>query len=500
MRKHILTLGHDSLIYGVGSVALRLSGIITLPIYARVFAPDQLANLELATAAFSLLFGVMDLGLTSAFVRSYFDYGDDDPEGVNERHVIVSTAFSVILTVTALVAVALIAFRQFVGHVIFVHPGETRLVVLVGLMLPPAMVTSVTCQLMRVRRERRAFVISAAIGSVMTIAVGPLLILVFHAGIQAVLIGQLAGSVASAVYGAWVIRRWLQPRFSKQRLVEMLKYGLPFLPTAAAFWAVALVDRFMIEHLSNLDQLGQYAVANRVTVLIPLVLLGFSTAYSPFILRLYSEDRDLERIVRGRTLTYVTVGIAFVGVALSLFAREMIEVIAPSYRVAFKAVGLLLIGIGSYGLCSVLGAGMSLTRKTYWNMLFASIGAAVNIGLNYILIPHDGMVGAAAATAVGYVVIASLYYANAQRIYRTPYELKKILGTVALALPAGALGVLTYPNLATALVIKGAVLIAFPVALIAVGIITIPRAPGVPQSGRWPPLASVLRQIRALRG
>ncbi|HEY3727757.1 MAG TPA: oligosaccharide flippase family protein [Solirubrobacteraceae bacterium] len=476
MRKHILRLGHDSLIYGLGSVGRRLAGIITLPLYARAFGPKEFANLELAVATYSLLGGVVDLGLTSAFVRSFFDYGKDR-EGIRGRRLVVSTSFSVIFGSSFFLATALVVFRDFAARVIFVHPGEAeiQLVVLVAAMIPLGEAAILTAQLMRVCNERRSFVISTVVGSVITLAVGPVLVFGLHTGVQGVLVGQLAGFIASAAYGAVIARRWLRLRFSRTRLAEMLRYGLPFLPTAAAFWALALLDRFMIARLSGLGQLGEYAVANRVTAPIPLILFGFATAYSPFILQLWKENREMELAVRGRTLTYVTVVIACVAVALSLFAREIIAVVAPSYHTAYKAVGLLLLGIGSYGLCSVIAAGMSITRKTYWNMLFSGIGAGVNLGLNFLLIPAYGMIGAAAATAVGYGVITLLYYANAQRIYRTPYEPSKILATVALAIPAGALGLVAYPNIAVALLVKGAVLLAFPAALVAVGIIPLQR-------------------------
>ncbi len=494
MRKHILSLGHDSLVYGIGSVAQRMAGIITLPIYARVFAPGQLADIELATATYSLLAGVLDLGLTSAFIRSFFDFGDD-PEGTTERQLIVSTAFTVILANTLLIASVFVLFKGFVNGIVFVHANHERLVLLVGLMIPPGMVAWLTSQLLRVGRRRRAFVILTGSGSIVTLALGPALILGFHLGLQAVLIGQLAGFTLSAVYGVWVTRRWLKLRFSRAHLVQMLKYGLPFLPTAAAFWAVSLIDRFMIERLSSLNQLGQYAVAYRVTSLIPMLLFGFSTAYGPFIMRLWSDDPDLEKRVRGRTFTYVAIIISFVAVVLSLFAREIVDVVAPSYHLAYKAVGLILIGICSYGLCSVLGAGMSLTRKTYWNMAFSAVGAAVNIGLNVFLIPVYGMVGAAFATAVGYGVITLLYYLNGQRIYHTPYEGKKVLGTMALAVVAGAFGRIAYPNEATALLVKAAVVVAFLVAIVALGIVRSPRMPGW---RRWRSWVGIPREDRML--
>lgn len=384
---------------------------------------------------------------------------------------IASTAYTVILSGSLLVAAGLIAFRAPVAGLVFDDQGRASLVVLLGLMLPAALSGAFFQQIMRVRFQPWRFLVSNLGGAVITIGVPLVLVLALDQGIEGVLVGQIAGFVAAAAYGLWSVRKQLALRFSGAQLRTMLAFGLPFLPAAAAFWVVSVIDRYMLRYLSSLDELGQYAIANRVTSVLPMALLGFTAAYSPFILRLWSEDPDAERVLRGRTLTYMVVLIAFVCVGTSLFAREIIWLIAPNYDNAYRAVGLILVGAGAYGICSITGAGMSITRKTPWLMLFSLFGAAVNVGLNFALIPAWGMLGAAAATAVAYSVISALYYYKGQRLYPTPYDLRKVLGTIALALPACGLGAIAYPTLAFALPLKVAVLTAFSLALVALRII-----------------------------
>ncbi len=50
--------------------------------------------------------------------------------------------------------------------------------------------------------------------------------------------------------------------------------------------------------------------------------------------------------------------------------------------------------------------------------MYAMIAAVVNLGLNFLLIPAWGQVGAAVATAVGYILLALLYHRGAQRVPR----------------------------------------------------------------------------------
>ena len=54
-------------------------------------------------------------------------------------------------------------------------------------------------------------------------------------------------------------------------------------------------------------------------------------------------------------------------------------------------------------------------------------GAAVNIGLNVLLIPRYGMVGAAIATLVAYVALLLGMTLYSQRVYPVPYQWRRVL-------------------------------------------------------------------------
>jgi O-antigen/teichoic acid export membrane protein len=85
-------------------------------------------------------------------------------------------------------------------------------------------------------------------------------------------------------------------------------------------------------------------------------------------------------------------------------------------------------------------------------------GAAVNIALNFWLIPAYGMVGASISTAAAYVVLFVGMTLYAHRVYPVPYQWRRVLTSVGvavgltvaaraahLALAPSALLVLAYP-------------------------------------------------------
>jgi O-antigen/teichoic acid export membrane protein len=164
--------------------------------------------------------------------------------------------------------------------------------------------------------------------------------------------------------------------------------------------------------------------------------------------------------------------LSLAGLVLTLFAKEIIAVAAPQFGQAYKAVGPLILGTVMYGLGSLVAIGLSIAKRTGRLALLSVLAAAVNIGLNFAFIPPFRIVGASLATAIGYGVLAVSFYRAAQHVYPTPYELRKVLTTLALASLLGAVGVLPLHPEGIAIAVKLLAIAVFVVGLRLTGTIT----------------------------
>jgi O-antigen/teichoic acid export membrane protein len=144
-----------------------------------------------------------------------------------------------------------------------------------------------------------------------------------------------------------------------------------------------------------------------------------------------------------------------------------VKVLAPSspgfYR-ADEAVGLLSFGAAAYAGYTVLAIGIGRARQTQFNWIISGVAAALNIGLNFALIPRYGMMGAAISTAAAYVALFGGMAVNSQRVYPVAYQWRRVLtlASVAIALTAVGYEVRSLP-LAIALCI------AYPLVLLPLG-------------------------------
>ena len=135
-------------------------------------------------------------------------------------------------------------------------------------------------------------------------------------------------------------------------------------------------------------------------------------------------------------LALLTAGLSAVGEP-ALKAMTHGRILAPadprwsevSVAIAFTAIGVLFQGV--YLLTSI---GLNITRRTQYYPVATVTAALVNVGLNVLLIPSHGIIGAAWANGAAYAVQAALGFMLSQRFYPVSYE----WGRIARALGAAA--------------------------------------------------------------
>ena len=131
---------------------------------------------------------------------------------------------------------------------------------------------------------------------------------------------------------------------------------------------------------------------------------------------------------------YLLVLASWLALALGALSPWLVELLTnPRYQRAEKGVPLLAFAVAIYAGYTVLAIGSGRARRTQLNWVVTGTGAAVNIGLNFWLIPRWGMVGAAISTAAAYVVLFVGMTWYAQHVYPVPYQWRRIVTVVGAA-------------------------------------------------------------------
>ena len=156
----------------------------------------------------------------------------------------------------------------------------------------------------------------------------------------------------------------------------------------------------------------------------------------------------------------------WVATGLTLLSPWIVDwLAAPSFEDSSRVVGPLAFAAVAFGGYIVVAIGVGRARRTQFNWVVTGAAAAVNVTLNLILIPPYGMMGAAVATIAAYATMFVGMSWWAQRIYRVPYQWRRVL-TAALAGAALAVaGKLLDANFGVALLLA----LVYPLALLPLG-------------------------------
>ena len=126
-----------------------------------------------------------------------------------------------------------------------------------------------------------------------------------------------------------------------------------------------------------------------------------------------------------------------------LLSRWIVRALAaPEFFDSYETIGLVSTGVMLYALYLVLVIVLGRTGRTEFNFPATGAGTVVNIGLNLVLLPSMGIVGAGVSLVASYAVVLVLMYVFTQRLFPVPYEwlrLGQAVGLAALLVAAGEL-------------------------------------------------------------
>lgn len=215
----------------------------------------------------------------------------------------------------------------------------------------------------------------------------------------------------------------------------MLSFGLPLVPAGLAAWIMTLADRYFLQFLSTPTELGLYSLGYKFGMVVQALIVGpFTLAWAPFLWSVAKEKNAKE--VYSSVLTYFVLVGMFATLVLSVLSREVLMVmVTPPFYSAYKAIPLIALSYVLYGCYFVFNPGMLIAKKTKYAALIVGAGAIVNLGLNYLLIPGYGMMGAAVATVISYLLLPIGLFFLSRRYYPIEYEWSRIAKILLAAVP-----------------------------------------------------------------
>lgn len=423
-----------------------VSGALLVVILARLLDPDSygLLYLTLAVIGVGKLFAKLGLGRSTA--RYIAEYKESDPSQLKN---IIKFSIRVSLVLMLIVTVIIGVGRQQIA-ILINEPDVVPYLAVGSLFLLSTTMLGLLRKILQGFESIKPAAVLSIIQSLgkFVFAIG---LTVTSFGAIGALTGYFLGSLIASIIGVFFIYfQYYRPLTQgvsvepglRRRIVE---YAVPVTASEAAGTLSGRIDTILIGFFLNPVAVSYYTIANQVVTMIqsPVSALGFTLAPT-FGAEKSSGSPDTAARIYEEAFIHLMMLYLPASIGLILIAEPLIELVFG--RNYLGAVSVLQV----FGLYAVVQANLLISAKgldflgrARARAIVKSVTSISNVGLNFVLIPMIGVVGAAIAT----VVTSSIYAVSNIVIIHNELQLRekymiKETGKIAITSSAMAIVVL----------------------------------------------------------
>ncbi|CUU10077.1 Membrane protein involved in the export of O-antigen and teichoic acid [Candidatus Kryptobacter tengchongensis] len=421
MFPQIKQLGKETAIYGVSTIIGRFLNFILVPFYTNVLKPEQYGIVTTIYAYIAFLNIIYSYGMESAYLRfaSSLEFG-----GKKENF---STPFISIFSTSLLFSILIHLFSNEIAKLIDIPQKYAICIKYSAWILFFDALSIIPLAYLRLESKALVFSTIKVVSIVVNVIFNIFLLLKLKLEIYGIFISGLISSCLTFGMLLPVVFQNFSFKFLKNLYIELLKFGLPYIPSGLSAMIIQVIDRPILKALTNDMTVGIYQANYRLGIFMMLFVSMFDYAWRPFFLK--NANRPDAKALFSKVMTYFVLSASFLFLLVSFFIDDFVKmkilgkhIIHPNYWGGLGIVPIILIGYLFNGIYVNLIAGIYIEKKTKYLPYITGLGAVANIIGNYTLIPILGIYGSAWATFISYFVMAISLFIIVQKIYPVKYE------------------------------------------------------------------------------
>lgn len=455
MWHHLRSLSKQTVIYGGGLLLKRGIGFFMIPVYTHYLRPEDYGLLEIVELTGFIAAFFVGFGMIQAVYRFH-----SEAESPPAQRRVKTTAVLAVVVIGGAVTLGLLAGAPWIGSLATGTSSAAPLIVLLLLGVFVNEIGQLVLGFFRVESRPVSYVVYSLSSTAVSLTLNIVFLVGLSMGVRGILLSTLiSGLLLVAFLAAGLVRGggWA-PDLALAR--KMFSYCLPFIPTGLMAFTVNFSDRYFLRVFTDMGVVGVYALGYKLAMIggfligTPFGLVWKAQAFE------IAKDPDAQSAY-ARVMTYYTAALLAACAVLCVAAREIVAIMAaPEYAPAASIVPIVAWATVFLTLDPMVQVGILLKKRTIWLPAIYGGTMAINVGLNFLLIPRMGMMGAAWATVAALFFQVAAGYLVAYRLYPIRYEWRRLIAMAVAVLLAHALaGLVPEWAPAASLAVKGLILV-----------------------------------------
>lgn len=409
----------NTAIFTLGNLATKLIAFFLVPLYTNVLSTSEYGTVDLVATICTIAIPIITLNIMEAVMRFNLDKGV-------ERNKITKIGIIILLggMVVGLIIIPMCSLWDRISNY--------------SVLIYFYMIFSASSQVFLCDLRGKELLVSYSVGNILNtllIAVFNIaFLLVFKLGITGYLLAYILASAVVTVYALVAGKGYkaIGTAVDNQKMKEMLKYSIVLIPNSFMWWIMNSSDHVMVTGMIGVAANGIYAISYKLPTLITTISGIFNQAWSYSAIR-EDDAEDSEKYTNN--VFFSLRGVLFVvGICMLMVIKPFLKLyVAPEYFEAWKYTPFLIVGCVFLTMASFMSTSYTVHKDSKGFLLSGTIGAVLNVVLNFILIPVIGVYGAALATCISYisVFVFRVFHTRKYMTYRV-LDKEFIIGTIGL--------------------------------------------------------------------
>ena len=415
-------LAKNTAIFAIGNVASRLISFFLVPLYTNILTTAEYGVVDLVNTLCTVLAPILILNINEAVMRFALD------KGANYKKIMSTglTVFVGAIFLGILVIPASSLFSEVAQYSTYIY---FYTVTLAGSQL-------FLCYLRG--KENIAFYSVGSVLQTMTIALFNILFLaVLHKGIKGYFLAYIISNIITILFAfiAGNVREVIRDyKFDIKLTKAMAAYSVVLIPNTFMWWIMNSSDRVMVTSIIGVAANGIYAVSYKLPSLVSTMTGIFNQAWSYSAIREdgAEDENEYNNMVFNRLISIVML----LSIALLTIVKPFLRLyVGMDYYSAWEYTPFLIIGSAYLTLATFMATSYTVHKDSFGYLFSATFGAALNIVLNFLLIPIIHVYGAAFATCISYIAVFAFRLIHTKKYIKYNIKNKEFIdGSVFLIL------------------------------------------------------------------
>lgn len=410
----------NTALFALNSIGTKLIIFLLVPIYTKSLVTSDFGVADLVTTLAAIVVPIITLNIHEAVMR--FSLDDDA-----DQDKILSIGITVIV-LSALLGIGIIPISK-----------------IWALLRPYSMFFYFYCVTQGIYNicvsvlRGKEMLVPYAVCNILVTFTGAILNIIFLVyfkwGVQGYFLGFIISYIVGCLYSVLSSKMYKTiGRFiiDKPLAGKMCAYSLVLIPNSLMWWIMNASDRLMVIAMVGPAANGIYATSYKIPSAISTMSVIFNQAWS--YSAIHEENSSDKNAFNEKMYNYLFEFQLIITSSLLFIIKPLMKVyVAEDYYTAWKYIPPLLVGYFFMSLGTFFSTQYTVKKDSKGFLISGSVGAAINVILNLILIPRIGPLGAAIATAMAYFSVFAYRVFDTRKYFSIKWiSTKKVISVLVL--------------------------------------------------------------------